>query len=27
MGLTYRYKGRPERPTQNEGEPYKKIIG
>lgn len=27
MGLVYRYKGRPERPTQNEGEPYKKIIG
>ena len=27
MGLTYRYKGRPERPTQNEGEPYKKIVG
>lgn len=25
MGLTYRYKGRPERPTQNEGEPYKQI--
>jgi hypothetical protein len=27
MGLTYRYNGRPERPTQNEGEPYKKIVG
>ena len=27
MGLTYRYKGRPERPTQNEGEPHKKIVG
>ena len=27
MGLTYRYKGRPERPTQNEGEPYKQIVG
>ena len=27
MALTYRYKGRPERPTQNEGEPYRRIIG
>ena len=27
MGLTYRYKGRPERPTQNEGEPFKGILG
>ncbi|MDR3632552.1 MAG: DUF1501 domain-containing protein [Isosphaeraceae bacterium] len=25
MGLVYRYKGRPERPTLNEGEAYKKI--
>ncbi|MFO0808931.1 MAG: DUF1501 domain-containing protein [Gemmataceae bacterium] len=25
MGLVYKYKGRPERPTINEGEPYKKI--
>jgi hypothetical protein len=25
MGLVYNYKGRPERPTLNEGEPYKKI--
>jgi len=25
MGLVYKYKGRPERPTLNEGEPYKKI--
>ncbi len=25
MALTYRYKGRPERPTLNEGEPYRKI--
>jgi len=27
MGLVYRYKGRPERPTLNEGEAYKKIAG
>jgi uncharacterized protein (DUF1501 family) len=27
MGLVYKYKGRPERPTLNEGEPYKKIAG
>ncbi|MBM3846039.1 MAG: DUF1501 domain-containing protein [Verrucomicrobia bacterium] len=27
MGLVYNYKGRPERPTLNEGEPYKKIAG
>jgi Protein of unknown function (DUF1501) len=27
LALTYRYKGRPERPTQNEGEPYRRIIG
>ena len=27
MGLVYKYKGRPERPTLNEGEPYKKITG
>ncbi|MEW6302002.1 MAG: DUF1501 domain-containing protein [Verrucomicrobiota bacterium] len=27
MGLMYKYKGRPERPTLNEGEPYKKIAG
>jgi uncharacterized protein (DUF1501 family) len=27
MGLVYKYKGRPERPTLNEGEPYRKIIG
>jgi uncharacterized protein (DUF1501 family) len=27
MKLTYRYKGRPERPTINEGEPYHKIVG
>lgn len=26
MGLVYRYKGRPERPTLNEGEAYKKIV-
>jgi uncharacterized protein (DUF1501 family) len=25
MGLIFKYKGRPERPTQNEGEAYKKI--
>ncbi|HEY1170827.1 MAG TPA: DUF1501 domain-containing protein [Verrucomicrobiae bacterium] len=25
MGLVYKYRGRPERPTLNEGEPYKKI--
>jgi hypothetical protein len=25
MGLVYRYKGRPERPTLNEGEAYRKI--
>jgi hypothetical protein len=25
MGLVYNYKGRPERPTLNEGEPFKKI--
>ncbi len=27
MGLVYSYKGRPERPTLNEGEPYRKIAG
>jgi hypothetical protein len=27
MGLVYKYKGRPERPTLNEGEFYKKIAG
>ncbi|HUR60626.1 MAG TPA: DUF1501 domain-containing protein, partial [Opitutaceae bacterium] len=27
MGLVYNYKGRPERPTLNEGEAYKKIVG
>ena len=27
LQLTYRYKGRPERPTQNEGEPYRRIVG
>ena len=27
MGLMYRYKGRPERPTQNEGRPCKRIAG
>jgi len=27
MGLVYKYKGRPERPTLNEGEPYLKITG
>ncbi|MDB6153962.1 MAG: hypothetical protein JWL90_2415 [Chthoniobacteraceae bacterium] len=27
MGLVYKYKGRPERPTLNEGEPYRKIVG
>ena len=27
MGLVYNYKGRPERPTLNEGEPFKKIAG
>ena len=27
MGLVYKYKGRPERPTLNEGEAYKKIAG
>jgi uncharacterized protein (DUF1501 family) len=27
MGLIYKYKGRPERPTLNEGEAYKKIAG
>lgn len=26
LGLTYRYKGRPERPTLNEGEPCKKVF-
>ncbi len=26
MGLVYQYKGRPERPTLNEGEPYKKLV-
>jgi hypothetical protein len=26
MGLIYKYKGRPERPTLNEGEPFKKIV-
>ncbi|MDX2037447.1 MAG: DUF1501 domain-containing protein [Isosphaeraceae bacterium] len=27
MGLVYRHKGRPERPTLNEGEPFKAIAG
>jgi hypothetical protein len=27
MELVYRYKGRPERPTLNEGDAYKKIVG
>ena len=27
MGLVYKYKGRPERPTLNEGEPCRKIAG
>jgi hypothetical protein len=27
MRLVYKYKGRPERPTLNEGEPYRKIAG
>ena len=27
MGLVYKYKGRPERPTLNEGEAYRKIVG
>jgi hypothetical protein len=27
MGLIYNYKGRPERPTLNEGEAYRKIVG
>jgi len=27
MGLVFRYKGRPERPTLNEGEAYAKIVG
>jgi uncharacterized protein DUF1501 len=27
MGLVYRYKGRPERPTLNEGEAFEKIMG
>jgi uncharacterized protein DUF1501 len=27
MGLVYRYKGRPERPTLNEGTAYEKIVG
>ena len=27
MGLVYRYKGRPERPTLNEGEAYRRIVG
>jgi uncharacterized protein (DUF1501 family) len=27
MGLVYNYKGRPERPTLNEGEAYKRIVG
>ncbi len=27
MGLIYNYKGRPERPTLNEGAPYKAIVG
>ncbi len=27
MGLVYKYKGRPERPTLNEGEPFKRIAG
>jgi hypothetical protein len=27
MQLTYRYKGRPERPTLNEGEAYRRIVG
>jgi hypothetical protein len=27
MQLVYRHKGRPERPTINEGEAYQKIVG
>jgi hypothetical protein len=27
LKLTYRYKGRPERPTLNEGEPCLKVLG
>lgn len=27
MELVFKYKGRPERPTLNEGEPYRKIVG
>ena len=27
MGLVYRHKGRPERPTLNEGEAYRKLVG
>jgi len=27
MDLVYKYKGRPERPTLNEGDPYTKIAG
>ncbi len=27
LGLVYRYKGRPENATVNEGEPYRKIVG
>ena len=27
MELVYRYKGRPERPTLNEGTPHPKLIG
>jgi hypothetical protein len=27
MRLVYKYKGRPERPTLNEGEAYRKITG
>ena len=27
MALTYRYKGRPERPTLNEGEAFRGIVG
>ena len=26
MDLIFKYKGRPERPTLNEGEPYRKIV-
>ncbi|MFO1459455.1 MAG: DUF1501 domain-containing protein [Verrucomicrobiota bacterium] len=27
MGLVYRHKGRPERPTMNEGEAYRRLVG